>query len=1534
MKKFFAFILFIPFLGNIVAQNYTQSFNEVFQYVNLNQASTGIVYERVLPLSNLMYYTTNRIHPMDTCNSVGFEMAYDELYRAGGQYSFLPYSIDYIMGLLSDTTTVTLGVIHARFNTFDTSAIRQKLYFDADSILREDTSVHIPLFNEDTAFIVAPLAMSMNSLNVKYVINESFFFDNTQNSVSSLLIDFDDGYGYRIVSRNSVVNIVYSSDGYKILKSISVLQNGDSISSCFKLFIGNNTPRENGSSYPYTEDLTIPASISFPNPYSGGNFNISNGNVRIYYAHADKKLRKPVLIVDGFDPQNNRHFETTNSGSDMSLWDKLGDGISYNVGELLLSLEYDVVLLDLPDGGKYIEQNAMVCIAVINMLNNRLQENNSDEQIVVVGPSMGGQITRYALAYMEQNPNENTNYGYHNCRLWVSFDSPHQGANVSIGAQAMVDYFRSEYGNGPFANLWNNTLSCIAAKQMLICHKNSSAHFYFNTYYQQLNNLGYPVGTRKVGISNGSLNNISNGTANDIAFKAVAHFYFVPIITLPYLIDICIRHMANSGSNQVFKVTHWVGPIPIPTSLTYSNNSNRGSLDVAPGCKYNTFDQISDKIPSYLNNWIVTIANNQHKHCFMPVTSVLDYDGQIAYATNLANRDLVAEGKIPFDSYWGPHNKNMDHISFDNNLVNYLINEIETYIQGEREVQLCTQPVYTLHLPQDSIATITWECSDNIRIIQTSGNSVTIMPMAAGDGWIRAEASSLKHRTKLAKYPIHISVNENNNLPVVTTTSIPQQNLLISGEMLLTNDFFIDSSKTLTITGTLHCSPGSRIIVRPGGKLIVNGGTLTNACDGEMWQGIIVEGNASIRQAALAQGSVILNNATIENASDAICTRGSDTNVVFEHTGGIIQATNTLFHNNRRSVEFLSYENHTTSGAVTDNVSYFTRCTFTVDNDNLFAQNGTSFNSHVTMWHVRGVKFNGCAFRNETSNHGGKAIYTEEAGFTARRVCPQVSNFDPCVCNNYGNDTVARCSFSGFDTAVHATNGHASYAVTLDNCDFSNNYIGIYLAAADNAQVSFCDFDLDYTLNANTGVYLKNSTSYTVESNSFHRTRYSTLTSVGVCTDNSGTAENVIRLNDFGKLTYGCYAWNCNAVIGMKTRGLQYVCNSYDSCKYSIYVRSSAKIRTAQGNSSVGADNSFYNNIGIGRSITIPSDHTNVSYYYHNSGSHAPMGSSNYTLYQATNANSCASTLCGGGMVNPKGALALSQYLSMAEEYATIVETLRATSLQTDANDLQDETDNADLIGRLSDLSAAMGDLARAEIRKILNDSIPDMGLLRRWYATIVETAYAPPLSIADSPIPVAVYQLAETYSMEGDLAAAATLLSSLPQQFTPDEASRNEYANYMALQQLRETVDGNWYTLTDTDIEAMRQVAEYNNGRAARMAKEILCFFHHICYEDEPLVDLDGIGERALRGDEACPIATTNGALLLHPNPATHTLTVETSSPICTLTVYDLAGRVMMTVDGGDAFFVMNVSSLPNGIYLLRVVTDSGVETGRFVKN
>ena len=479
-----------------------------------------------------------------------------------------------------------------------------------------------------------------------------------------------------------------------------------------------------------------------------------------------------------------------------------------------------------------------------------------------------------------------------------------------------------------------------------------------------------------------------------------------------------------------------------------------------------------------------------------------------------------------------------------------------------------------------------------------------------------------------------------------------------NGVYFVGNTIVIDSLQTLNLSGTIHLNDSSRIIVRPGGTLVVDGGTLTNACDGEMWQGIIVEGNRDMRQIGSKQGAVYLTNATIENARTAISTKGFEESTWWYKTGGIIQATNTLFRNNRRTAEFLDYENHKSSGGIASNASYFTRCTFTIDDDNLFAENDVVFKNHVSLWKVRGVKFNGCTFRNETAttidSSRGKAIYTEEAGFIAQRVCPQVSNLDPCGCFPSGNDPVTRCSFEGFFEAVHASNALSNYDITIDNCDFAQNYVGVELDAADNARVSFCDFDLTDTVSY-CGLELNNSTGYTVEENMIHKSKTNNVHKVsGIVVNESGAAENVIRKNSFSMINWGIIATGTNALNSRpRIPGLQFECNSFADCRMDISV-SNDTIRRKQGSVSSGADNVF-TGWGVSQSITL-SNANEIIYYYSDGNGHAPYNSSTeVTPVNTATANACASTLCGI-QVPQRGTReeALSQYRALAEEYRNL----------------------------------------------------------------------------------------------------------------------------------------------------------------------------------------------------------------------------------------------------------------------------------------
>ena len=57
----------------------------------------------------------------------------------------------------------------------------------------------------------------------------------------------------------------------------------------------------------------------------------------------------------------------------------------------------------------------------------------------------------------------------------------------------------------------------------------------------------------------------------------------------------------------------------------------------------------------------------------------------------------------------------------------------------------------------------------------------------------------------------------------------------------IASEIIVDSLSVLYVYDTAKLRREARIIVRPGGKLIVNGGTLTNACDGEMCEKMSTE---------------------------------------------------------------------------------------------------------------------------------------------------------------------------------------------------------------------------------------------------------------------------------------------------------------------------------------------------------------------------------------------------------------------------------------------------------------------------------------------------------------------------------------------------------------------------------------------------------------------------------------------------------------------------------------------------------------------
>lgn len=177
------------------------------------------------------------------------------------------------------------------------------------------------------------------------------------------------------------------------------------------------------------------------------------------------------------------------------------------------------------------------------------------------------------------------------------------------------------------------------------------------------------------------------------------------------------------------------------------------------------------------------------------------------------------------------------------------------------------------------------------------------------------------------------------------------------------------STQNFTVTGTLTLGADLTLTdcnVRMGDEalIIVEEGvtfTLNNtniyACN-NIWEGIQVWGNPNENQSHADQGKVLINSGSeISDARWGVMVASGEGET--HKTGGIIQAQNSTFRNNRKDVAFMKYDFPTQS--------FFDDCDFITDaplNSTHYYINGTHLgtNSHVSVWGMVDLVFEDCDF--------------------------------------------------------------------------------------------------------------------------------------------------------------------------------------------------------------------------------------------------------------------------------------------------------------------------------------------------------------------------------------------------------------------------------------------------------------------------------------------------------------------------------------------------------------------------------------------
>ncbi|MGW7194258.1 esterase/lipase family protein [Streptomyces sp. NPDC054838] len=319
-------------------------------------------------------------------------------------------------------------------------------------------------------------------------------------------------------------------------------------------------------------------------------WDLPGGTAWVYYAEGGDRLTKPVIAADGFNMGS--------SSIDM-LWQGLDWG-EYAFFSELRRRGHDVIVLGFHERSAAIQQNADAAIEVITRAGNERQGNH---RLAVGGFSMGGLVTRYALAKMEDQQID------HQTGLYWSYDTPHRGAWIPLGLQAFAHYSRKL--NDAFSRQINSP----AARQLLAWHieewdSKPGVDEMRERLLAELNQMGnWPAIPVKIGVANG----VATGQGNGIkpGDHAVEGKGLSILGTNLYA--------QRGGDNQIVATLRLVTPPPakeVPTD-------DLPEIDGAPGGTLEGFGILADKLneqPPILG--LKTNAHVRH-HSFVPSVSAV-----------------------------------------------------------------------------------------------------------------------------------------------------------------------------------------------------------------------------------------------------------------------------------------------------------------------------------------------------------------------------------------------------------------------------------------------------------------------------------------------------------------------------------------------------------------------------------------------------------------------------------------------------------------------------------------------------------------------------------------------------------------------------------------------------------------------------------------------------------------------------------------------------------------------------------------------
>lgn len=709
-------LLFLTYVITFINISYSQNAKK------LSKFDTSDMKTRILVFNGIQ---TNEMYKDKTINTYQFYQLYQNITQ---------FDLDNRFPDLNElkqrskqsyfTNVIPLTILHSQYETILDDAFKNNTVRIEGNQLVRNTSENI--FNFEEVTVSAPLRTRKDGLKTTFVLSNDNIFNTTNNTIKSIYADFGDGDGFREISINQNAIVDYNAPGTKEITIKLVFEDNSFKTSKSSILI---RPSNSDASARQMMPVTITSSITPDLSVYGESVSYpGQGEYQIFMStEPGAVLDKPIFIIDGFDPANLRPivgFTDSGTGNYTSgIYDLLNftddSGVEENLADVVRAEGYDVIILNFPEytraadgavvdgGADFIERNAMILVELINQIN---ATKVGTKENVVIGPSMGGLISRYALGYMEDNNLD------HETRLWLSFDSPHLGANVPIGFQHQFNFLANGLDGFIFLGNQNVTelqpivdgmLKSPAARQMLTDHfephldtdsDDSDIDFdpskalpqehpfrlTFKNRLQNLTSTSYPENLRKISIINGSGLNRRyqdvNGNNIEVGRQIVNTTFNVQTGA-----DITLRTTWTPSRSTTAESSHvyldfawWVPAFDRTNTANAEAFSYSDGIDAASGGLFDLGSLTEGfSTEGTIGNFLAALQTDYFN--FIPTVSAmaLDNDSEIDWyhqPTNLATSRTV-NNITPFDAWYMPDD-NEPHVTLTQANVDFALDEI------------------------------------------------------------------------------------------------------------------------------------------------------------------------------------------------------------------------------------------------------------------------------------------------------------------------------------------------------------------------------------------------------------------------------------------------------------------------------------------------------------------------------------------------------------------------------------------------------------------------------------------------------------------------------------------------------------------------------------------------------------------------------------------------------------------------------------------------------------------------------------------